>query len=193
MPSKKPADLQGLGLFTATQARKRAGISQPTLSRWVRDGAIEKVARGFYLYPDAKLPRETLDFEVACAKFGPRSAIGGLSALFHHRLIDRPAEQVWVVVPPSVLSRNSFYRCLRTKTPTTSGIEKHEHFRITDIERTLLESMKFAPKIGARTAIHAARTALREGRTSEKKLGEMAKKLKLTAVLAKFWEAIVEP
>jgi hypothetical protein len=37
----------------------------------------------------------------------------------------------------------------------------------------------------------SARKALQDGQTTEKKLGEMAKKLKLPAVLQKYWEAVV--
>ena len=61
---------------------------------------------------------------------------------------------------------------------------------MTNVERTLLEAMKFATKIGQRTAIFSARKALREGLTTEKKLAQMASRLKMKNILKKYWEAI---
>ena len=51
--------------------------------------------------------------------------------------------------------------------------------------------MKFATKIGQRTAISSARKALREGFTIEKKLAQMSSRLKMKNILEKYWEAIV--
>ena len=62
---------------------------------------------------------------------------------------------------------------------------------MTNIERSIIEGLWFRTKIGERTAINAARTALKQGLTTERKLGEMAKKLKLRSVFEKYWEAIV--
>ena len=58
------------------------------------------------------------------------------------------------------------------------GIDKKKYFKITNIERTLLEAMKFATKIGQRTAISSSRKALRKGLTTEKKLVQISSRLK---------------
>ena len=179
------------GLLTTQELQKCLGVSQPTISRLVKNGALRRFGHGLYAHPDWEIPPEEIDFAVACAKFGPTSAIGGLSALFHYGLLDQPPHQVWVVVSPKKADLNRFYRTLRTKTSIKHGIDTFKFYRITSIERTLLEALKFASKIGPRIAITAARTALQKGLTSEKKLGETAQKLKLQAVLEKHWEAIV--
>jgi len=183
--------LRSLGLFTAQDAKRKGHVSQPTLSRWVRDGLINRVRRGFYIHPEADSSPEMQDFVVACLKFGPKSAIGGLSALFHYGLIEQVPNQIWVVVPPTRTDRNNLYRCLRTKTPLRHGIESKDSYRITNPERTLLEAMRFASKIGPRVAIQATRKALQDRLTTETKLGQMADKLKLRSTLEKYWEAIV--
>lgn len=186
-----PEAVKGLGIVTAKAIQKKLGISQPTLSRWVKDGKVLKLSHGFYVHPEFEIPPEELDFAVACAKFGPKSAIGGLTALFHYGLTDQPPAQVWLVVPPKRAYSNPYYRTLRTKTPQSQGVDTLRHYRITNIERTIIEALKFATKIGPRVAINAARVALKEGRTTERKLGEMAKKLKQRSVFEKYWEAIV--
>lgn len=183
--------LKSLGLFTAHEAKKKAGISQPTLSRFVKAGQIHRAGRGLYFHPDAKILPETLDFTVACLKFGTRSAIGGMSALFYHQLIDQVPSQIWVLVSPTRTDRNPLYRCLRSKTTFRYGIDSIGSYRITNLDRTLIEALKFATKIGPRIAIQATRKAISEGRTNEKKLGEMAEKLKLRKFFEKFWESIV--
>ena len=68
---------------------------------------------------------------------------------------------------------------------------RKKYFKITNVERTLLEAMKFATKIGQRTAISATRKALREGLTTEKKLVQMSSRLKMKNTLEKYWEAII--
>ena len=184
-------NLKVLGLLTSSEVQKKLRISQPTLSRLVRNGEIIRLSHGLYMHPEFKIPPQELDFAVACAKFGIKSSVGGLSALFHYGLIEQPPSQVWVIVPPNKADSNRLYRSLRTKTQLKYGINQFEFYRISNIERTVIEALKFAVKIGPRVAIKAARKALRDGLTTEKKLGEMARKLNLHSVLEKNWEAIV--
>lgn len=183
--------VKNLGIVTAKQIQKKLGISQPTLSRWVKNGELLKLSHGFYVHPKFEIPPEELDFAVACAKFGSKSTIGGLTALFHYGFTEQPPAQVWVVVPPLKAYSSTYYRTLRTKTSSKVGIDTFQFYRITSIERSIVEALKFSTKIGPRIAINAARTALREGKTTEKKLGEMAKKMKSRSAFEKYWEAIV--
>jgi predicted transcriptional regulator of viral defense system len=189
--SVNPNLVKKLGIVTARQIQNKLGISQPTLSRWVKSGDLLKLSHGFYIHPKFEIPAEELDFAVACAKFGSQSAIGGLTALFHYGLTEQPPAQVWVVVPPIKAYSSPYYKTLRTKTSLKEGIDIFKFYRITSIERTIIEALKFSTKIGPRIAINAARTALREGKTTEKKIGEMAKKLKSRPAFEKYWEAIV--
>lgn len=189
--SSNPDSIKNLGIVTAKQIQKKLGISQPTLSRWVKSGDLLKLSHGFYVHHKFEIPPEELDFAVACAKFGPKSTIGGLTALFYYGLTDQAPAQVWVVVPPLKAYSSPYYRTVRTKTSSKVGIDDFKFFRITSIERSIIEALKFATKIGPRVAINAARAALREGKTTERKLGEMAKKMKSHSAFEKYWEAIV--
>ena len=183
--------IKELGLISSKEIQKRLKISQPTLSRLVKSGAILKLSHGIYTHSNFEIPPEDLDFAIACAKFGNKSAIGGLSALFHYGLIDQAPSQVWIIVSPDKADNNKLYRSMRTKTTLKFGIDSFKTYRITNIERSIIEALKFGEKIGLRVVIGAARTALKNGLTTEKKLGEMAYKLKLRSVLEKYWESII--
>jgi predicted transcriptional regulator of viral defense system len=183
--------IKSVGFLTATQIQKHLGVSQPTLSRLVKEGRVRRVSHGLYVHPDFEVPSHEVDFAVACVRFGPKSAIGGLSALFHYGLIDQAPSQIWVITPPEKSDHNRLYRTLRTKTSPREGIDSFEYYRMTSVERTLIEALRFSTKIGARVAINAARRAIKQGLTTEKKLGEMARKLKLQFVVKNYWEAIV--
>ena len=49
MPTKsEPKDLKAMGLVTTYEVQKKLRISQPTLSRWVKSGAILRLSHGLY-------------------------------------------------------------------------------------------------------------------------------------------------
>ena len=185
--------LQSIGLFKFNEVQKKIGISQSTFYRWVNKGLIKRISRGFYIHPQSSVLPEYLDFAIACSHFGSKSIIGGLSALFYYGLIEQAPEQVWLIVPPSRKDESSQkkYKCLRTHTSLRIGVDKKEYFKITSVERTLLEAMKFSTKIGQRTVMSSVRKALKERLTTEKKLAQMSSRLKMKNVLQKYWEAIV--
>ena len=184
---------QSMGLFKLNEVQKKIGISQSTLSRWVDKGIINRISRGLYIHPQSSILPEHLDFVIACSRFGFKSAIGGLSALFYYKLIEQVPQQVWLIVPPSKKEESSQkkIKCLRTRTSLTIGINKKKYFKITNVERTLLEAMKFSTKIGQRTIVSATRKALKTKLTTEKKLTQMSTRLGMKNILEKYWEAIV--
>ncbi|GAB4023267.1 MAG: hypothetical protein Fur0010_26510 [Bdellovibrio sp.] len=189
MTPKQETLLKKLGPFSLSQAEE-IGISQQELSRLVKEEKIERMERGIYLHPKAKVSRE-IDFQIACTKFGPKSVVGGLTALFYYNLANQVPQQTWVIVPPEQRSHAKGYRLIRTKTPLDVGVVQGDGFRIVSIERAIAEGFKLASKIGERTAIKAARIAIQQKQTTLKKIGVMAKELGLEAYLTKYFEAII--
>ncbi|PWU13420.1 MAG: hypothetical protein C5B49_14820 [Bdellovibrio sp.] len=181
--------LKKLGLFTLADAR-RVGVDQPSLSRLVQKSTLHRVGRGIYLHTEAKIEHSTMDFQVAQIKFGELAAVGGLSALFHYNLIEQVPGQIWMIVPQEIHTTERLYRLIRTKSNLHVGIFSKKGYRITSIERTLIEALRLSSKIGERTAINAVRTALGRRMTTEAKLGHMAKALDLESTLARHFEAI---
>jgi predicted transcriptional regulator of viral defense system len=136
------------------------------------------------------LPLEALDYLAACKKFAPLGAVGGLSALFEHRLLNETPKQIWVMVPPNMITIEPLYRLIRTKTPLTIGIEEKDGYRITNLERTLIEALRYRSKWGLSTALAAIRHSLISGDTSIEKLGDMAKELGFRNLFLKYFEII---
>lgn len=189
MTPKQEAQLKKLGPFTLAQARE-IGISHQELSILVKEEKIHRMQRGIYLHPKANIPRE-IDFQIAYKKFGPNSAVGGLTALFHYNLAEQVPKQTWVLVPPEKRASSKRFRVIRTKTPLNIGIIEGNGYRIVSIERAIIEAFKLASKMGERTAIHACRVAIQQRQTTLKKIGMMAKELGLDSYLTKHFEAII--
>lgn len=181
--------LRNLGVFSTADALE-AGFSQPTISRKAALGEIIRLAHGFYLHPEATFDLKDIDFIIACKRFGPSSYIGGLSSLFRHGLIDQVPDRVWVVVPTAVKSTDSLYRCIRSTHASRAGVIKYKNFRMADVHRSIIDGLCYSAKIGRKTAISAARKALREEMTSESKLYEIAKKAHLIKTLNQYWDTI---
>jgi predicted transcriptional regulator of viral defense system len=189
MTKDQDTKLKKMGPFTLAQAKK-LGLSQQYLSKLVKEEKINRVGRGIYLHPKASVVRE-IDFQIACAKFGTKSAVGGLTALFYYNLAEQVPHQTWVLVPPEKITSDQNYRLIRTKTPLDLGIIEKNNYRIVTIERAIVEGLKLATKLGERTAIKAARDAIRQRLTTMNKIGNMAKDLGLRSYLTKYFEAIV--
>ena len=114
MNSQQESKLKKLGIFNLTQAEEM-GLSQQNLSRLVAAQKLKRVGHGIYLHPEAELDQD-VGFQIACAKFGPEAAIGGLSALFHYNLAEQVPGHVWVIVPAQKRSSIHGYKFIRTKT-----------------------------------------------------------------------------
>lgn len=157
--------LKGLGVFTYSDA-VRVGIAKETLRKLIQEGAINKLVReGYYLHPEIYLDPEEEDFAVACAKFGPKAAIGSLTALFHYGLIEQVPSRIWVLAPPEKTTTLTIYRLIRTKLDPSIGIVNHPHYRIASIERAIAEAFYHEKKTGLEVATMAIKTALREQKT----------------------------
>ena len=189
MTPKQESKLKKLGPFSRSQAEE-IGLSHQSLSRLVKEEKILRMGRGIYLHPKAQVNRE-IDFQVACAKFGPDSAIGGLSALFYYNLAEQVPGETWVLVAPEKKSREKGYRLIRTKTRLDYGVIEGNGYRIVSIERAIVEGFKLSTKIGERIALKAAREAIKQKLTTLTKIGKMAKDLGLDSYLTKYFEAIV--
>lgn len=189
MTPSQESKLKKFGPFTLEQA-EAIGISHQELSRLVKEDKIQRMERGIYLHPKAKVPRE-IDFQIACTKFGPKAVVGGLTALFYYNLANQVPQQTWLLVPPEQRTSSKGYRLIRTKTPLNIGVIEGDGFRIVSIERAIVEGFKLASKIGERTAIKAARIAIQQKQTTLKKIGVMAKELGLDSYMTKYFEAII--
>lgn len=189
MPTNSPAPLIQLGIFSLREA-KQAGVSQSTISRLAEGGEIIKLGSGFYVHPEARYDPATMDFSIACKKFGPQSFIGGLSALYFYGLINEVPDRIWVIVPTEKRTTEHGYRLIRSKSISNTDIEQKGQFRISSLARTLVESLRYGSKIGQQTAISAIRRALADNLITKNNLFDCSKRLGLEMVIKKFWDLI---
>ena len=182
--------LRSRGVFRAKDAVK-LGIPRTTLARLTEEGELNRLGRGLYIHPNSPIDDAERDFALACARFGPRSVIGGPTALFHYGLIEQVPVQIWLLVPTQKNTTSRQYRIIRTGLSSKVGVNDNGSYRITTVERTIAEAFRYASKIGLRTAVHAARKALSQGLTTEQKVFEVAKKLKIENHILKVWEAVI--
>ena len=183
--------LKAKGIITTKELIKM-GISKPTLTRLVKEEKINHLARGLYIHPESKVVKpEELDFIVATTIFGKRSVIGGLTALFHYVLVEQVPQQVWLIVPSDIKTKNNQYRLIRTKKISSEGIIDNGRYKITSLERTLIDALTYSSKFGIRTAIEAITRAIKRKQTTIKKLSNTAIKMKQQKVLTKHWETII--
>lgn len=177
------------GIFTLEDCLSK-GVSKATVARLINDGRIEKLADGVYKHPAYEIGPEEEEFAVACSRLGPDAVIGGLTALFYYRLLDRASSQIWVLVPPRKRCSDSKIVLFRTKESLTIGVDVHANFKISILERSLADAFRYASKIGLQIAIRATRQAVRDNRTTPHKVLKIAKELGIGQYVMRHWEAI---
>ncbi len=188
-PKVELSELASTPLFRLGEAIK-LGFSQPTIARAVARGELVHLEHDLYRHPESKLAPRIEEYAVACAHFGPDAVIAGLTALFHYALTDQAPRQIWLMVPANKRTRNSRYRLLRAQIINDKGVTNESCFRITNIERTLAEALRYSTKIGLETALRANRQAFRDGRTTPQKVLQMARELGIETTVLRHWEAI---
>lgn len=123
------------------------GVSKSKILQLTDDGVIIRLAPGFYIHNHSQIDPEDYDFALACKKFGKESLIGGISALYHYGLIPQVPDRIWVIVPPHIRTTQSLFCLIRSlQDPNIKVIEK-KFYRISTIERTIIESLSYASKI----------------------------------------------
>ena len=185
----KAEKLKNIGVFSSKIAQS-LGISHPTLLRMVDDGFVEKLRRDVYLHVGSDLEPEDEDFAVACLDLGSESVIGGLSARVYFNLTDVVPQQLWVFVPRKKQTTNSLYRVIRTKADLSLGVVEKSYFRISGVERAIVECFRHRGKVGEGLVLQAARNAIANKETSAEKILEMAKDLGCEKYILDRWGAL---
>ena len=178
------------GLFTAHEATL-AGIPRVSFYRMVIKGEVVQLERGIFMDAGVEIDPTVLDLAIACKRFGPDSSIGGLTALFRYGLVEQVPTKIWILVPPRVKRAGSRYRIIRTLLDPNVGVVKHRHYRIASVDRAVVEALRYSTKLGLSTAIRAARTALRQGQTTEQAILRCGTELGLRTVVLRHWDAII--
>lgn len=185
---KLPKALQK-GPFTYKQALA-TGLKLRTVRQLVANGQCYTVAKGIYMPKNLEYNEEN-QFKVATLVVGKHSAICLVSALSVYELTDVIPRKTWITVPATKRTQISSLKVLRKKNPLWNiGIEKKDGYSITNVERTLIESLCYKNMIGSTIPIEALREAVRKKLTTLSKVLDMAKKMKAVHRVLPYLEAM---
>ena len=172
------------------------GIPREYLTRLVRRGELERVARGLYALPDADVTENTSLAEAG--KKVPHGVVCLLSALRFHSLGTQNPFEVWLAIDSKArrpLARRLPIRIVRFSGPAlTEGIEIHDiqgvPVRIYNPAKTVADCFKYRNKIGLDVALEALREGWRARRFNMDDLWRSAKVDRVTNVMRPYLEAL---
>jgi predicted transcriptional regulator of viral defense system len=162
--------------FSSKDALK-LGLNYHDLNVLVDEEKISKLSRGVY-QKFGKESFETESFSIILAHLGEPSVICLWSALSFHQLTEQVPEQVWAYVSIGKYSHLNTVRVVRKINPFWDiGIETIEGVRITDVNRTLIDALYDKKHISEAESFKMVLQALKDNKTTIKKLADMAQKL----------------
>lgn len=156
-------------LLRASDARA-AGVRSMTLSRAVRDGALEQVSRGLYRRPDAPWDEHLALSEVAARV--PQAVVVLVSALNFHQIGSHQAHAVSILLRQNAVTPRIEYPALeviRARNPQAflDGVAVHVlngiAVKITTPARTVADCFKHRSKLGLELCLEALKEILRNG------------------------------
>lgn len=198
--SDSSARLLGLarkrGAITAREVAD-AGIHTQTLSRLVRAGSLERVARGCYRLSEAPVT-ENHGLALAAAA-APHGVICLLSALSFHEIGTQLPHEVWIAIDRRARRPALRYPPLRVMRfsgkALTDGVETHriegETVAVYGVAKTIADAFKYRNKIGLEVGLEALREAWRERRFTMDEIHHMARVCRVERVMRPYLEALV--
>lgn len=184
------------GFLTAREAARR-GIHSQVLTRLVREGALERIARGEYRLPDQSVSEHhSLAIVARATSCG---VICLLSALSFHGIGTQIPAEVWVAIDRRARRPALGYPPLRVMRFSgeafTAGIETHsvdgQPVRVYSVAKTLADLFKYRNKIGLDVVLEALREAWRERRFTMDELDRYARICRVQRVMTPYLEALL--
>lgn len=172
------------------------GIPRRHLYSLVREGVVERKARGVYaLSGHVPTPEHAL---VQVAKRVPRAVFCLLTALRFHDLTTQSPAEVWIALAEKARRPHLDYprlRVARFSGPAlTEGIEKHELEGVTvhvySAAKTVADCFKYRNKIGIDVAVEALRDFTRRRRGGATELARYADICRVSQVMQPYLDAI---
>lgn len=184
------------GTLTAKEVA-RAGIHSQQLSRLVREGRLEREARGLYRIPGQ--PVSEHHGLVLAARSVPHGVVCLLSALAFHGVGTQLPFQVWMAIDRRARSPAVDYPPLRlmrfSSASLSAGVETHriegQAVKVYSIPKTLADLFKYRNKVGIEVALEALREAWRERRFTMDEIDQYAKICRVERVMRPYLEALV--
>jgi len=184
------------GVLTMSESIKK-GIHRRELYALRDRGDLEVVNRGLYRLVD--MPDPSLPDFIPVAKKIPHGVICLISALAFHEITTQIPHFVYVALPskahrPAISHPPMRYFWYNQKLLST-GVQKHSidgcSVMIFNVEKTLVDCVKFRNKIGMDIVLEALKMYWQNERTDLDKLFEYAKLFRVEKILKPIMETIV--
>ncbi len=184
------------GILTMSEAVS-LGIHRRELYALRDKGNLEVVSRG--LYRLIEMPAPSLPDFIPVAKKIPSGVICLISALAFHEITTQIPHFVYVALPSQAHKPAISYPPMRyfwyTQKLLTTGVEEHTidgcTIKIFDVEKTLVDCVKFRNKIGMDVVLEALKMYWKSRKTNLEKLFEYAKLFRVEKILKPIMETIV--
>jgi predicted transcriptional regulator of viral defense system len=172
------------------------GLPTVALTRLVRQGRLQRVARGLYALPDRPVSEHNALAEVA--RKHPQAIVCLLSALRFHGLTTQSPFEVWLAIPNKARAPKMDHPPLRivrfSGEALTVGVEDHVidgvPVRVTSVARTVADCFKFRNKTGLDVALEALQEAWRAKRASMDELWRYATLCRVANVMRPYMESL---
>jgi predicted transcriptional regulator of viral defense system len=183
------------GIARAADLEER-GIARGRLYRLVREGLVERTARGLYVARNHPVTaRHTL---AQVAKRVPAGVFCLLTALRFHGLTTQAPSDVWIALPEKARRPHLDYprlRVARFSGPAlTEGVETHllekVEVRVYSAAKTVADCFKYRNKIGLDVAVEALRDFSRKHRGGATDLARFARICRVSRVMQPYLDAI---
>jgi predicted transcriptional regulator of viral defense system len=183
-------DLQKIGNAPITSKElERIGLSRSKIRLLTQEGTLLRIGRGVYQLPSVELDNESL-YRAATKRIKGPSAVCLLSALSHYNLTDEIPKQTWLLVNIDSRSIHKDIRLYRSNNPHWKiGIVKADGYKITSLERTIVDALILKKKFG-NLGIEALKRALKEKLTTASKIMDMAAKLNSDDLVLPYLQAL---
>lgn len=184
------------GTLTMSEAMK-VGIHRRELYALRDRGDLEIVSRGLYRLVDMPIP--SLPDFIPIAKKIPHGVICLISALAFHEITTQIPHFVYVALPSHAHKPAISHPPMRyfwySKKLLSTGVQEHSidgcTIRIFDVEKTLVDCVKFRNKIGMDVVLEALKMYWQSRKINLEKLFEYAKLFRVEKVLKPIMETIV--
>ncbi len=176
-------------VFTLAEA-STYGVTRYYIKRMLEEGILLEIKKGVFQKEGSPDDYGHLaSFAAATVKLKERSAICLWSALSFYGLTDEVPTKVWCILPyPYGVSS---VKCIRLKDPKWEiGIDKHDGFEITNIERTIVDCFLSSKYVPVSESFNVLKQAIATKKTTVSKVLSMAKNLNSKDKILPFLEIV---
>jgi predicted transcriptional regulator of viral defense system len=186
--------IEQMGLVRPAELEAR-GVPRAQLYRLVRQGHVERRARGIYVAAQHATTAEHTLAQVA--KRVPGGVFCLLTALRFHGLTTQSPAEVWIALPEKARRPRLDYPRLRVArfsgAALTDGIETHQvegvEIRVYSAAKTVADCFKYRNKLGIDVAVEALRDFSRSHRGGATDLARFARICRVTRVMQPYLDA----